>query len=58
MSPPVKSKKTPEPGDEPGSKGSSRPGRLFMIDSMNYIFRAYYAQPRLSTRAGLATGAV
>ncbi|MCH8267630.1 MAG: DNA polymerase I [Acidobacteria bacterium] len=58
MSPPAKSKKTAKPGDEPGRKGSSRPGRLFLIDSMNYIFRAYYALPRLSTRAGLATGAV
>lgn len=58
MSPPAKSIKPSKPGGEPGRKGSPRPVRLFLIDSMNYIFRAYFALPRLSTRAGQATGAV
>ena len=58
MSPPAKSIKPSKPGGEPDRKGSPSPGRLFLIDSMNYIFRAYFALPRLSTRAGQATGAV
>ncbi|MBI4464960.1 MAG: DNA polymerase I, partial [Acidobacteria bacterium] len=32
--------------------------RLFLIDAMSYIFRAYHALPRLTNRSGLATHAV
>ena len=32
--------------------------RLFLIDSMSYIFRAYHALPRLTNRSGLSTHAV
>ena len=58
MTPPAKSKKTTKPGGQPDRKGSPQPGRLFLIDSMSYIFRAYYALPRLSNRSGLPTHAV
>ncbi len=42
-------KKSTEPGNSP---------RLFLIDSMSYIFRAYHALPRLTNGKGLATHAV
>jgi DNA polymerase-1 len=32
--------------------------RLFLIDAMSYIFRAYHALPRLTNRSGLSTHAV
>src|SRR5262245_49361062 len=32
--------------------------RLFLLDAMSYIFRAYHALPRLSNRQGMATQAV
>ena len=32
--------------------------KLFLIDAMGYIFRAYHALPRLTNRSGLATHAV
>lgn len=37
---------------------SSGAHRLFLIDSMSYIFRAYHALPRLINRKGLSTHAV
>ena len=58
MAPPAKSKKTTKPSGQPDRKGSPQPGRLFLIDSMSYIFRAYHALPRLSNRSGLPTHAV
>ena len=33
-------------------------GRLFLVDTMGYIFRAYHALPRLTNRSGLVTHAV
>ncbi|HWP86013.1 MAG TPA: DNA polymerase I [Terriglobia bacterium] len=33
-------------------------GRLFLLDTMGYIFRAYHALPRLTNRSGMATQAV
>ena len=44
-------------GTQPESTGAG-PGRLFLIDAMSYIFRAYHALPRLTNRSGLATQAV
>jgi len=32
--------------------------RLFLLDAMSYIFRAYHALPRLTNRQGMATQAV
>src|SRR3989338_2752779 len=32
--------------------------RLFLIDAMSYIFRAYHALPRLTNKQGMATQAV
>ncbi|MBI3896032.1 MAG: DNA polymerase I, partial [Acidobacteria bacterium] len=37
---------------------SSPPRRLFLIDAMSYIFRAYHALPRLTNRKGQPTQAV
>ncbi len=33
-------------------------GSLFIIDALNYLFRAFHALPGLTTKAGLPTGAV
>jgi DNA polymerase-1 len=33
-------------------------GRIFLLDTMSYIFRAYHALPRMTNRAGLSTHAV
>src|SRR4051812_24524403 len=49
--------KTPSPGPK---LESARP-RLFLIDTMSFIFRAYHAMARqrpMSTRAGLPTAAI
>jgi len=32
--------------------------RVFLLDAMSYIFRAYHALPRLTNRQGMATQAV
>ncbi len=41
-----------------GKQSASATARLFLIDSMSYIFRAYHALPRLTNRKGLSTHAV
>ncbi len=33
-------------------------GTLFLIDALNYLFRAFHALPSLTTKSGLPTGAV
>src|SRR5690242_15197795 len=33
-------------------------GRVFLLDTMGYVFRAFHALPRLSNRNGLPTHAV
>src|SRR5262245_31699663 len=33
-------------------------GSLFIVDALNYLFRAFHALPPLTTTRGLATGAV
>ena len=33
-------------------------GTLFVVDAMNYLFRAFHALPPLTTKAGVPTGAV
>ena len=33
-------------------------GSLFVVDALNYLFRAFHALPGLTTKAGLPTGAV
>jgi DNA polymerase I len=33
-------------------------GTLFVIDAMNYLYRAFHALPPLTTKAGMPTGAV
>src|SRR3990167_7394469 len=58
MNPPT----NPEPSEETGgekSQPSAPPSRrLFLIDAMSYIFRAYHALPRLTNKQGMATQAV
>jgi DNA polymerase-1 len=34
------------------------PASLFIVDALNYLFRAFHALPALTTKAGLPTGAV
>jgi len=49
----------PEPIQESASQETSRPAeRVFLLDAMSYIFRAYHALPRLTNRHGMATQAV
>ncbi|MBI2820167.1 MAG: hypothetical protein HYX73_09330, partial [Acidobacteria bacterium] len=45
---------------EGDTQGAAKPtaGRLFLLDTMGYIFRAYHALPRLTNRSGMATQAV
>ncbi|MBI4443715.1 MAG: DNA polymerase I [Acidobacteria bacterium] len=58
MRPPSDSQ-TPADTNQPEGQPSSVPTRrLFLIDAMGYIFRAYHALPRLTNRSGLATHAV
>ncbi|OFW08630.1 MAG: DNA polymerase I [Acidobacteria bacterium RIFCSPLOWO2_12_FULL_59_11] len=45
-------------GPEKPAPPPSPPRRLFLIDAMSYIFRAYHALPKLTNRSGLATNAV
>src|SRR5512147_1759657 len=33
-------------------------GTLFVVDALNYLFRAFHALPPLTTKAGQPTGAV
>jgi DNA polymerase-1 len=33
-------------------------GTLFLVDALNYLFRAFHALPSLTTKSGLPTGAV
>ena len=33
-------------------------GSLFVVDALNYLFRAFHALPALTTKAGMPTGAV
>ena len=46
------------PNLESAERTSLKGRRLFLIDTMGYIFRAYHALPRLTNRSGLATHAV
>src|SRR3990172_7668372 len=55
MNPPA----NPEPSQEISPPGAARPAaRLFLLDAMSYIFRAYHALPRMTNREGMATQAV
>ncbi len=38
--------------------GQQHKDRIFLLDTMSYIFRAYHALPRMTNRAGLSTHAV
>jgi len=43
-----------------GKTGASNQGRIFLIDAMSFIFRAYHAMARqrgMSTKTGLPTAA-
>jgi DNA polymerase I len=43
------------------ASGESAPGRIFLIDTMSFIFRAYHAMARqrpMSTKSGLPTAAI
>ena len=44
-------------GTKPNAEKPSA-GRVFLLDTMGYIFRAYHALPRLTNRSGMATQAV
>jgi DNA polymerase-1 len=51
--------KSPEP--KPTAAPSSAKDRIFLIDTMSFIFRAYHAMARqrsMSTKAGLPTAAI
>jgi DNA polymerase I len=51
--------KSSEPGSAPPA--ASHPDRIFLIDTMSFIFRAYHAMVRqrsMSTKAGLPTAAI
>jgi DNA polymerase I len=53
-------KKPPSPGCD-RTPGSSSHGRIFLIDTMSFIFRAYHAMARqrpMSTKTGLPTAAI
>src|ERR1700686_4944918 len=49
------------PGPEPVSGLSKNSNRIFLIDTMSFIFRAYHAMARqrsMSTKSGLPTAAI
>src|SRR5271169_4802582 len=46
---------------QPSALDSGSPGRIFLIDTMSFIFRAYHAMARqrpMSTKTGLPTAAI
>jgi DNA polymerase I len=52
---------TPEPASTDGPGTSSLHGRIFLIDTMSFIFRAYHAMARqrsMSTKTGQPTAAI
>ena len=49
----------PDSSQEKNSQAPAQPAeRVFLLDAMSYIFRAYHALPRLTNRQGMATQAV
>ena len=54
----VTDKTIPETSTQENRLPDSSVHRLFLIDTMGYIFRAYHALPRLTNREGLSTQAV
>jgi DNA polymerase-1 len=49
----------PAPSRNENTPEASQPAeRVFLLDAMSYIFRAYHALPRLTNRHGMATQAV
>ena len=54
----MKSNSASKSDDKPGGAAQEARPRLFLIDSMSYIFRAYHALPNFSNSKGLATNAV
>jgi len=51
----------PAPPPQPVARPSGEPDRIFLIDAMSFIFRAYHAMARqrgMSTRKGLPTAAI
>jgi DNA polymerase-1 len=58
--PPRKKNPAPEPS-KPSLPAAFDPNRIFLIDTMSFIFRAYHAMARqrsMSTKAGLPTAAI
>ena len=54
----MKPKTTTNVDDKPGMAVPGGRARLFLIDSMSYIFRAYHALPRFTNSKGQTTNAV
>jgi DNA polymerase-1 len=54
--------KSPAPGSSNAAPPSPDPNRIFLIDAMSFIFRAYHAMARqrtgMSTKSGIPTAAV
>src|ERR1700746_913847 len=51
----------PSPESRPGLVHQDDPGRVYLIDTMSFIFRAYHAMARqrsMSTKTGLPTAAI
>ncbi len=44
-------------GGDKGDKGDKKPS-LYIVDALNYLFRAFHALPHLTTTKGVETGAV
>jgi DNA polymerase I len=45
------------PDATPGSSAGSKPS-LYILDAMNFLFRAFHALPPLTTTSGMQTGAI
>ena len=58
MSPPSNPGSPEKTAKQNGPPSEHSTPRLFLLDAMSYIFRAYHALPRLSNRQGMATQAV
>lgn len=58
MNPSTEPSSPPRAATEKTASSSPSRGRLFLIDAMSYIFRAYHALPPLVNRRGVATHAV
>ena len=59
--PPRKKSSEPDAVATPSATAASAHGRIFLIDTMSFIFRAYHAMARqrpMSTKTGLPTAAI